>query len=428
MTVKKPKDRATESAEGEGCDGGFEVDAGQTFSLSDLMGGMAFGSPKKSIARAKKSGKRKPTTSCFKLSNKLALQPEPKKRKSTPRGPMDIMTAHKEKLKHFEELQASLPEKRKELASITDRNRRKDLEKEIQAIERRDAEYTYLLNTQGILSDYLKATKDGNVTAMKMDRSGGITNYIAKMDNVEKERLMNEYYRAVDPMYVNPKDLHVDTVKCEKCAGRNTTVDGYVVCTVCGYVLGASHDFQVSYKDVQDIVMKVPFAYKRQNRFREILSTMQAKENTDIPEFVIEAVQQELQKERVTDMTTLDTPKIKSILKRLGLVKYYEHSPSIIIALNGLPPINISPQVEEQFNILFTAIQEPFEIVRKDIAPTRSNFLSYTFCLYKFSELLGLDELLESFPLLKSRDKLSMQDRLWKGICEILGWEFKPSM
>jgi len=407
----------------------FEVDANQPFSLADLIGGFTCSaSPKKSLGKTKKSKPRKATTSCFKLSNKLALQPQPKKKKSVPRGPSDILTAHKEKLRYFEDLQTSLPAKRAELLSTTDRGRRRDLEREIKSIESREEEYAYLLDTQAIISDYVEATREGNVTALKPDRSGGITNYIAKLDNVEKDRLMNDYYRAVDPMYVNPKDLYVDNIKCEKCAGRNVTTDGYIVCSACGFVAGASSDFQVSYKDVQDVLLKMPFAYKRQNRFREILSTMQAKENTDIPEHVIDAVQEELQKERNVDLTALDTPKVKSILKKLGLVKYYEHSPSIIIALNGLPPISIPPHVEEQFNILFTAIQEPFEIVRKDIAPTRSNFLSYTFCLYKFSELLGLEDLMENFPLLKSRDKLSVQDKLWKGICDILGWEFRPSM
>lgn len=418
---------ALEVPESEEC---FEVDSSQPFSLADLIGGAKpDGSLKKSVSRSKKSKPRKQAaTSCFKLATKLASQPQAKKKKSVPRGPTDIITAHKEKLRYFEELQASLPSKIKELHLTTDRAARQDLEREIKSIQNREEEYAYLLDTQGILSDYLKASKEGNVTVMKPDRSGGITNYISKLDNVEKERLMNNYYRTVDPMHVNPKDLYVDNIKCEKCEGRNITQDGYVVCSSCGFVAGGSSDFQVSYKDVQEILMKQPFAYKRQNRFREILSTMQAKENTDIPEHVIDAVQQEINKERNVDVTALDTPKIKSILKKLGLVKYYEHSPSIIIALNGLPPITIPPHVEEQFNILFTAIQEPFEIVRKDIAPNRSNFLSYTFCLYKFSELLGLDDLMENFPLLKSRDKLSVQDKLWKGICEILGWEFRPSM
>ena len=43
------------------------------------------------------------------------------------------------------------------------------------------------------------------------------------------------------------------------------------------------------------------FAYKKQNHFNEWLAQFQAKENTDIPQDIIEAVLRELKKERITD-------------------------------------------------------------------------------------------------------------------------------
>ena len=39
-------------------------------------------------------------------------------------------------------------------------------------------------------------------------------------------------------------------------------------------------------------------------------------------------------------------------------------------------------------------------------------------------ELLGKDEFLHRFPLLKSREKLHQQDVIWKGICKELDWKF----
>jgi hypothetical protein len=38
--------------------------------------------------------------------------------------------------------------------------------------------------------------------------------------------------------------------------------------------------------------------------------------------------------------------------------------------------------------------------------------------------LLELDEYLPCFPLLKSREKLYMQDKIWQKICDDMGWEF----
>ena len=58
----------------------------------------------------------------------------------------------------------------------------------------------------------------------------------------------------------------------------------------------------------------------------------------------------------------------------------------------------------------------------------RKNFLSYSYVLHKFVQLLGLDEFLACFPLLKSREKLHQQDQIWKKICEELKWEFIKSL
>ena len=113
------------------------------------------------------------------------------------------------------------------------------------------------------------------------------------------------------------------------------------------------------------------------------------------------------------------------MLKKLKLNKYYEHIPHIINQLNGKPPPTISRQTEETFRLMFQEIQGPFlEYCPKN----RKNFLSYSYVLHKFVELLGLDDLKPLFPLLKSREKLHQQDQIWKKICEHVGWDYHKSM
>ena len=58
----------------------------------------------------------------------------------------------------------------------------------------------------------------------------------------------------------------------------------------------------------------------------------------------------------------------------------------------------------------------------------RKNFLSYSYVLHKFVELLDLPHLKPLFPLLKSREKLHQQDQIWQKICERVGWTFHKSM
>ncbi len=136
----------------------------------------------------------------------------------------------------------------------------------------------------------------------------------------------------------------------------------------------------------------------------------------------------EIKKERITNLATLNPLKIRGYLKKLGYNKYYEHISHIICRLNGKQPPTISSEVEAKLRRMFKEIQEPFAKVCPIIQKSRKNFLSYSYVLYKFVELLGLDELKLLFPLLKSREKLYQQDKIWEAICKELNWEFIKSV
>jgi hypothetical protein len=178
-----------------------------------------------------------------------------------------------------------------------------------------------------------------------------------------------------------------------------------------------------SYKDPPREVSY--YAYKRINHFNEWLAQFQAKESTDIPQEVFDQILVELKKERILDTRSLKQTKIREILKKLKLNKYYEHVPHIINRLNGQNAPVMSREIEEKLRYMFKEIQPSFQ---KHCPEGRNNFLSYSYVLYKFCELLELDEYLPCFPLLKNRDKLYVQDKIWQKICEELRWEFIRSI
>ncbi len=155
------------------------------------------------------------------------------------------------------------------------------------------------------------------------------------------------------------------------------------------------------------------------------LSQIQGKETTDIPEEIYDAILLEIKKQRISNMADLKIAKIKDILKKLKLNKYYEHAAHIKHKLNGLPIPHLEPDLEEKLRTMFKLTQPAF---LKFMPSTRKNFLSYSYVLHKFIQLLGRDEYLVNFPLLKSRDKLQQQDQIWKKICEDLGWHFIRSI
>ena len=136
-------------------------------------------------------------------------------------------------------------------------------------------------------------------------------------------------------------------------------------------------------------------------------------------------IYKEVKKNINLDIQNITQKQVREILKKLDYNKYYEHIAHIINVLNGKKAPALSREEEEHLRSLFKEIQLPFS---KNCPADRKNFLSYSYVLHKFCELLEYDYLLPHFPLLKSREKLQQQDKIWKLICRDLQWEYIPSI
>lgn len=243
--------------------------------------------------------------------------------------------------------------------------------------------------------------------------------------NRDKLSLVHDYLLAMDQAYLK----HVPDAIINHCSRCQIPLnclaqEGMMVCPTCGYqeLLLVEQNrpiYRSSNKEASH------YTYKRINHFNEWISQIQAKESTDIPEEIFEQIVSEIKKEKIKDLTKLSYNKMRAILKKLQRNKYYEHIYYIIYRLNGIPAPNFSPELEEKLRNMFKEIQSPF---LKYCPPTRKNFLSYSYVLYKFCQLLERDEYLKYFTLLKSREKLHLQDQIWKKICEDVHWEFIQSI
>jgi len=223
---------------------------------------------------------------------------------------------------------------------------------------------------------------------------------------------------------INLKCYSYNKTTCDNClVGELIKVnhEGIIICNHCF----TNHKFLVdndkpSYKEPPKEVSF--YAYKRINHFREILSQFQAKESTDIPPEIITTIMNQVKKERIQP-SELNNKKTKEILKKLGFNKYYEHIPFIKDKLGIKPPV-MTPKLEETLCNLFMDIQRPYA---KYCPDDRVNFLNYYYTLYKLCELLGENQYLEFFPMLKDQKKVE-QDEIWKKICKELDWDFIPTI
>jgi hypothetical protein len=248
-----------------------------------------------------------------------------------------------------------------------------------------------------------------------------------RRERMSKLDIYNHVMKKVDEEFV-PEDLF-ETSENDECPFCETDRElyqneGKLVCPKCFYVDFILIDSdKPSYRDTPKEMTN--FAYKRRNHFIEVLSQYQGRETTEIPEEVYLEILRELKKNRITKVSDLTNVKLRSILKKIEQNRYYEHIPFIIYQLTGLKPPPITSKVRKRLIEMFNDIQIPFA---KYCPTERRNFLSYSYILYKFFELLELDEHLPYLNLLKSRDKLHQQDVIWEKICEDLRWEYIPSV
>ena len=258
-----------------------------------------------------------------------------------------------------------------------------------------------------------------------------VTSFLNEEDNIsrktvqDKSSLVDKYMSIINKKYVrNVEDENIEM--CKVCNNQMICLqqDAIMICNLCGYqeLLLVEQNRPILKQNTKDTSH---FCYKRINHFREWCNQVQGKESTDIPDEIFERILSEIKKEKILDLKKITYTKMRDILKRLRINKYYEHINYIINRINGIPTPQFSPELEDKLCNMFKSIQAPF---LKHCPKDRKNFLSYSYVLYKFFQILGLYEYLKYFPLLKSREKLYIQDQIWKKICIELNYEIIPSL
>lgn len=284
----------------------------------------------------------------------------------------------------------------------------------------------YLLTAMPVIKEYT-ASEDAPAPE-KVTRALGFE--LKTRRGVQRHDIYKKYLAEVE----NEFDLQVGqgppvhTLPCQGCGQFYTKVFDEAVseeiCAGCGrmdYIQGE----EVGFKEEQEMEKHVIYSYKRENHFNEWISQFQAKESTSVPEEVLNQLRSEFKKQKIKDLSEITHEKVKALLKKLDKSKYYEHVPYIATILSGITPPTMPQALEDKLRLMFHKIQAPFEKVKP---ANRKNFLSYSFTLYKFCELLGEDDYLPCFPLLKSKEKLYIQDRIWEAICHELSWQFIRSV
>ncbi len=295
----------------------------------------------------------------------------------------------------------------------------------------------YLLDNSQYIFDYFEQKKQ--ISSGEPAQNVTVLNSFFKVKSTNPERqdvdkysqskkMYIEYWRNVNREFTNPQDYLLTSDVCDVCEkGEMVAQDeeGILICnnSQCGrfitYIVDSS---KPNNKDPPNEVSYT--AYIRLNHFKEILSQFQAKETTQIPEEVIEQIKARIKKERITDMKQINYDKMREILRKLGLNKYFEHI-QYINSLFGVKPPIMNEELHETLCVLFIEIQKPWAV---HCPANRTNFFNYTYTLYQLCTLLDQTQYLPYIPMMKDREKQLEQDMIWKKVCGDLDWEFFPTV
>lgn len=265
--------------------------------------------------------------------------------------------------------------------------------------------------------------EDGVRASQFSNKSKSIEAYTRHHDETRQRResILDEY--LLETGNAPPKVAMAARDECPLCAGGvqlllNTT-KSVLCCPDCGYTM-AYLDATSSSTAFDEVVEFSQYSYKRVNHYQMWLQLVQGKEAHRVPDDVLQAVMEDLySRGRVRECADITQKRVRDSLRHLRLRKAYDHVAQITSRLSGRKPQRIPPETEEQLKTMFLKMQPAFQ---KHAPKTRTNFLSYSYVLYRSFQILGLHHMLEGITLLKGRDKLEANDQIFRKMCHELNW------
>ena len=365
---------------------------------------------------------------------------------------------HTEMLERFQSIESTMiPSLRQEIAQLKDkilllkdsqfetymdiRDRIYQLKDRIKLLK--GEKKRYLLENSKYIFQYFEDKKQiSNLSNVPSVKSSNAVNSFFKIksandssecggDTVPTNQLKKSYqnyWRNVSNEITNIQDFVIATDVCEVCsAGELIPQDeeGILICNNSACAKFVTYIVDGSKPANKEPPNEVSYtAYIRLNHFKEILSQFQAKETTQIPEEVINAIKARIKKERIKDMSLINYDKMRDILRKLGYNKYFEHI-QYINSLFGIKPPIMNEELHETLCVLFIEIQKPWAT---HCPANRTNFFNYTYTLHQLCVLLDQTQYLPYIPMMKDREKQLEQDMIWKKVCNDLDWVFFPSV
>lgn len=261
----------------------------------------------------------------------------------------------------------------------------------------------------------------------------------APVKNEEKESIIREFLN-IAKKYTNieQEERSEDEAKenCEYCKGKNLVYsDNVLICLLCGYEFDVGNN-PLSYKDISRTNILQKYTYERRSHFRDCINQFQGKQNCKIPPEVYTDLEEQFRKHNllVGDSSTPKEERFSKVkkehvmlfLRELKYDKQYENINFIYSQMTGAKCYDIS-HLEEQlmsdFDTLVNLYIKKFKYEKK-IA--RKSFMNINYVFYQLLNKNKYHCKKEEFNILKTIDRKTFHDDVFKELFEELGWNHVP--
>lgn len=296
-----------------------------------------------------------------------------------------------------------------------------ELEREADVRESMIREHTFETQVVTYLRMYHRQVDTASVVA-KCRKMDTIQAYVKHHDTARIRRgaIIDEYLTEMKK--APPKVAMAVRDVCPRCKDSKlllSSARSIMSCAECGYSM-AYLDATSASTSFEDVVEFSQYSYKRVNHYIMWLALVQGKEAHRVPDDILNAVMQDLyERQHIRNSEEITQKRVRETLRKLRVRKAYDHVVQITSRLTGKRPPKISPETEKQLKNMFLQMQPAFQ---RNAPKTRTNFLSYSYVLYRCFQIVGLHHMLDGITLLKGRDKLEANDLIFRKMCEELGW------
>jgi hypothetical protein len=296
------------------------------------------------------------------------------------------------------------------------------LEREADIRETMTREHEFEKKVVTYLRTYHQQVDTACDVASKSRKTDTIEAYVKHNDvsRTRRSAILDEYLTEMQK--APPKVAMALRDECPHCKGVKLLLcssKSIMSCSTCGYSV-AYLDATSSSTSFDEVVEFSQYSYKRVNHYIMWLALVQGKEAHRVPDDILEAVMKDLyERQQVRNPVDITQKRVRESLRRLRLRKAYDHVAQITSRLSGVRSQRIPPETEEQLKNMFLQMQPAFQ---RNAPKSRTNFLSYSYVLYRCFQILGLNHMLDGLTLLKGRDKLEANDAIFRKMCIDLGW------